>query len=84
MSICRPRQPRVLFVQVALCQECGWRRIQRPDYLCRWVDLKEHFRTKYKRAGSLKTCVEQAGQAVTHPGLLNILQLLLAVLCVPQ
>jgi hypothetical protein len=48
-------------MQVALCTECNWRRIQRPDYLCRWVDLKHHFRTKYKKAGNLKTCVSTAG-----------------------
>jgi len=54
-------------VQVALCTECRWRRIQRPDYLCRWVDLKRHYKAKYRKAGNLRTCVEAAGQRCCQP-----------------
>lgn len=63
---CMPdtRMLAIVMPQVALCQECGWRRIQRPDYLCCWVDLKQHFRAKYKKAGNLRSCVEKAGRAV--------------------
>lgn len=49
-------------MQIALCTECTWRRIQRPDYLCSWVDLKKYYMEKYKRGGNLRTCVETAGE----------------------
>eukprot|EP00775_Hariotina_reticulata_P003768 gene3768-4027_t len=59
-------------LKVALCMECRWRRIQRPDYLCSWVDLKQCFVKKYKKGGNLRTCVEAAGltwQGRQHSGL---------------
>lgn len=73
--------PGVLFVpmtwtnwdlQIALCTECGWRRIQRPDYLCSWVDLKKYYIEKFKRGGNLRSCVEAVGlswQGRAHSGL---------------
>eukprot|EP00879_Flechtneria_rotunda_P017683 GHRR01018535.1.p1 GENE.GHRR01018535.1~~GHRR01018535.1.p1 ORF type:complete len:288 (+),score=86.09 GHRR01018535.1:317-1180(+) len=48
-------------LKLALCIECSWRRIQRPDYLCSWVNLKRVFTARYKRGGNLRTCVEAAG-----------------------
>jgi len=59
-------------LKVAMCQECSWRRIQRPPYLCSWIDLKQHFQQKFKRAGNLRTCVEAAGlqwEGRAHSGL---------------
>jgi hypothetical protein len=55
--------------QICLCTECAWRKIQRPDYLCSWVDLKQQFGAMYKQRGNLRTCVEAAGEimlAVRH------------------
>lgn len=49
--------------QICLCAECAWRKIQRPDYLCSWVDLKQLFGATYKQRGNLRTCVEAAGAA---------------------
>lgn len=49
-------------MQIALCTECTWRRIQRPDYLCSWIDLKKYFTERFKRGGNLRSCVEAAGK----------------------
>ncbi|WIA29578.1 hypothetical protein OEZ86_012070 [Tetradesmus obliquus] len=57
---------------ICLCAECAWRKIQRPDYLCSWVDLKQLFGATYKQRGNLRTCVEAAGlrwQGRQHSGL---------------
>jgi hypothetical protein len=56
--------------QICLCTECAWRKIQRPDYLCSWVDLKQQFGATYKQHGNLRTCVEAAGEMM--PGVRHV------------
>ncbi len=67
----QPRPP-AFGPQVALEAECRWRRIDKPGYFDRWVDLKGAFRLRYKRSDILRRCVESVGlqwQGRAHSGL---------------
>jgi len=53
-------------LKVMLEMECKWRRISKPAYLARWVDLKLAFREVYGRpkdlgVRGLRECMEHAG-----------------------
>lgn len=59
-------------LKVALETECGWRRLPKPDYLDRWIDLKKAYGKKYKKFGNLRNSVEGAGlewEGRAHSGL---------------
>jgi inhibitor of KinA sporulation pathway (predicted exonuclease) len=50
--------------QIQMAEECKWRGLRVPGWLCRWVDLKQAYTRHYKGAAkNLRGSVEAAGLA---------------------